>query len=76
LFSHGPNFALSVFTFGVEGFVYYSAVNSIVPQIILNLGFETNAWHISVRQASFHISAIIASIPIMCVFICNCDYRR
>ncbi|KAJ7860463.1 MFS general substrate transporter [Mycena olivaceomarginata] len=66
LFSRGPNFALSVFTFGVEGFVYYSAVNSIVPQIILNLGFETNAWDISVRQASFQISAIIASIPIMC----------
>ncbi|KAJ7308566.1 major facilitator superfamily domain-containing protein [Mycena albidolilacea] len=65
LFSRGPNFALSVFTFGVEGFVYYSAVNSIVPQIILNLGFETNAWDISVRQASFQISAIIASIPII-----------
>ncbi|KAJ7348974.1 hypothetical protein DFH08DRAFT_998271 [Mycena albidolilacea] len=56
--SRGPNFALSVFAFWVEGFVYYSTVNSIVPQIILNLGLETNAWRISVRQTSYYIAAI------------------
>ncbi|KAF7359253.1 putative HC-toxin efflux carrier TOXA [Mycena sanguinolenta] len=63
-FSRGPNFALSVFAFAVEGFIFYSAVNSIVPQIVLNLGFETNAWRISVRQLSYNIPLIIVSVPV------------
>ncbi|KAF8191430.1 major facilitator superfamily domain-containing protein [Mycena galopus ATCC 62051] len=63
-FSRGPNFALSVFAFAVEGFIFYSAVNSIVPQIVLNLGFETNAWRISVRQLSYNLLNLVASIPI------------
>ncbi|KAJ7243382.1 major facilitator superfamily domain-containing protein [Mycena haematopus] len=63
-FSRGPNFALSVFAFAVEGFIFYSAVNSIVPQIVLNLGFETNAWRISVRQLSYNILIIVTSIPV------------
>jgi hypothetical protein len=67
-FSRGPNFALSVFAFAVEGFIFYSAVNSIVPQIVLNLGFETNAWRISVRQLSYNMLIIVTSIPVTCVF--------
>ncbi|KAF7353726.1 MFS general substrate transporter [Mycena venus] len=63
-FSRGPNFALSVFAFAVEGFIFYSAVNSIVPQIVLNLGFETNAWRISVRQLSYNMLIIVTSIPV------------
>ncbi|KAJ7778632.1 major facilitator superfamily domain-containing protein [Mycena maculata] len=63
-FARGPNFGLSVFAFAVEGFVFYSAVNSIVPQIVLNLGFETNSWRISVRQLSYNILIIVTSIPV------------
>ncbi|KAF2224609.1 major facilitator superfamily domain-containing protein [Elsinoe ampelina] len=63
-FKGGPNFALSVFAFAVEGWIFYSAVNAITPQIVLRLGFETDAWRISVRQLSFNILTIFASIII------------
>ncbi|KAJ7460905.1 major facilitator superfamily domain-containing protein [Mycena galericulata] len=63
-FARGPNFGLSLFAFAVEGFVFYSAVNSVVPQIVLNLGFETNAWRISVRQLSYNMVIIVSSIPV------------
>ncbi|KAI9655278.1 MAG: hypothetical protein M1821_005425 [Bathelium mastoideum] len=51
--SKNYNFALSLFAYAAEGWMYYSAVNSVVPQIILNLGFEDSAWIISLRQLSF-----------------------
>ncbi|KAF4549665.1 HC-toxin efflux carrier TOXA-like protein 1 [Elsinoe fawcettii] len=63
-FRGSPNFALSVFAFAVEGWIFYSAVNAITPQIVLRLGFETDAWRISVRQLSFNILTIATSIPI------------
>jgi hypothetical protein len=63
-FKGSPNFALSVFAFGVEGWLFYSAVNSVTPQIVLNLGFENNAWSISIRQLSFNLVALSASVPI------------
>ncbi|KAJ7494520.1 hypothetical protein B0H11DRAFT_2005057 [Mycena galericulata] len=63
-FARGPNFGLSLFAFAVEGFVYYSAVNSVVPQIVLNLGFETNTWRISVRQLSYVLVITFSSIPV------------
>ncbi|KAM5349777.1 hypothetical protein ACJ41O_006282 [Fusarium nematophilum] len=64
-FRQNANFALSVFAFGVEGWVFYSAVNAIVPQIILNLGFETDPWRISVRVLGFTLVNLGLSIPIM-----------
>jgi MFS family permease len=63
-FKGSPNFALSVFAFGVEGWLFYSAVNSITPQIVLNLGWENNAWDISIRQLSYQLPALFFSIPI------------
>lgn len=63
-FKGSPNFALSVFAFAVEGWLFYSAVNSVTPQIILNLGFETNAWKISIRQLSYNLVTLFTSIPI------------
>ena len=45
--------------------IYYSAVNSVVPQIILNLGFESNAWIISIRQLSFNLPIILIPIPVV-----------
>lgn len=45
--------------------VYYSAVNAITPQLVLNLGFENNSWDIGVRQMSFQVTVIVASLPII-----------
>ncbi|EXJ87408.1 hypothetical protein A1O3_04368 [Capronia epimyces CBS 606.96] len=63
-FKGSPNFALSVFAFAVEGWLFYSAVNSVTPQIVLNLGFQTNAWDISIRQLSYNLVTLFASIPL------------
>jgi len=63
-FKGSPNFALSVFAFAVEGWLFYSAVNSVTPQIVLNLGFNTNSWGISIRQLAYSMTSLVASIPI------------
>ncbi|KAI1800430.1 MFS general substrate transporter [Daldinia bambusicola] len=63
-FRKNANFVYSVFAFAVEGWIFYSAVNSVVPQIVLNLGFESNAWRISVRQLSYQLPVLFASVPI------------
>ncbi|KAI1463464.1 MFS general substrate transporter [Daldinia caldariorum] len=63
-FRKNTNFVYSVFAFAVEGWIFYSAVNSVVPQIALNLGFESNAWRISVRQLSYQLPVLFASVPI------------
>ncbi|KAH6661737.1 major facilitator superfamily domain-containing protein [Halenospora varia] len=63
-FKGSPNFALSVFAFAVEGWIFFSAVNSVTTQIVLNLGFETSAWKISIRQLSFNLVNIFACLPI------------
>ncbi|KAK7931103.1 hypothetical protein PG985_001815 [Apiospora marii] len=64
-FRQNANFALSVFAFSVEGWIFYSAVNSVVPQIVLNLGFADDAWRISVRQLSYQLVTLVASVPIV-----------
>lgn len=51
-----------MFAFAVEGWVFYSAVNSVVPQIVLNLGFEANSWDIAVRQLSFQLPLMGCSV--------------
>ncbi|KAF2734223.1 MFS general substrate transporter [Polyplosphaeria fusca] len=63
-FAGDSNFLLSTFAFGVEGWIFYSAVNSVTPQIILNLGFEDNAWDIAIRQLSYQITTLFVSLPI------------
>ncbi|KAK5729170.1 hypothetical protein LTR15_002312 [Elasticomyces elasticus] len=63
-FKGSPNFALSCFAFAVEGWIFYSAVNSVTPQIVLNLGFESTSWNISIRQLAYNLTTLFASIPI------------
>ncbi|KAI1246824.1 hypothetical protein MGN70_010707 [Eutypa lata] len=63
-FHRNANFAYSVFAFAVEGWIFYSAVNSVVPQVVLNLGFETDAWSISVRQLSYQLLVLATSVPV------------
>jgi len=64
-FKGSPNFALSVFAFSVEGWIFFSAVNSVTTQVVLNLGFEDTAWKISIRQLSFNLFNLFASVPIV-----------
>ena len=61
-FKNNANFALSTFAFAVEGWIFYSAVNSYVPQIVLQLGFENNSWDISVRQLSFQCTILVCPL--------------
>ncbi|KAI8943356.1 hypothetical protein NX059_001373 [Plenodomus lindquistii] len=63
-FSTGPNFWLSTFAFAIEGWIYYSAINSVIPQLILNIGLEDDAWTIAIRQLSYKIASIITSIVV------------
>ena len=63
-FRSNANFALADFAFAVEGWIFYSAVNSIVPQVVLNLGFENTSWRISVRQLSFQCVIFFAPLII------------
>jgi hypothetical protein len=61
-FQGSPNFGLSVFAFAVEGWLFYSAVNSVIPQIILYLGFETDSLIISVRGLACSGTAAVFSV--------------
>ncbi|KAH8900627.1 MFS general substrate transporter [Thozetella sp. PMI_491] len=63
-FHRNANFAISNFAIAVEGWIFYSAVNSVVPQIVLNLGFEDNSWDISIRQLSFQCVIFFAPLAI------------
>lgn len=63
-FQRNANFGLSVFAFAVEGWIFYSAVNSVVPQIVLNLGFDTDSWSIAIRQQSYGCVSLLATVPI------------
>ncbi len=74
-FKNGHNFSLATFAFGVEGWIFYSAVNSIGPQMALNLGWENNSWRISLRQLAFNCTTIAASVPIVYVFMYFRSYQ-
>ncbi|KAF2181658.1 MFS general substrate transporter [Zopfia rhizophila CBS 207.26] len=63
-FQYGPNFPIGVLGFTVEGWIFYSAVNSITPQQVLNLGFEPNAWRISIRTLAYAFPSLAMSIAI------------
>jgi hypothetical protein len=62
-FRSNANFALSDFAFAVEGWIFYSAVNSVVPQIVLHLGWESTPLRISIRQLSFQM--VIFLMPLI-----------
>ncbi|KAK3991243.1 major facilitator superfamily domain-containing protein [Cladorrhinum sp. PSN332] len=63
-FHRDANFALSVFAFAVEGWIFYSAINSITPQLVLNMGYETDSWRISVRQLTFSLTNLLFSLVV------------
>ncbi|KAH8901812.1 MFS general substrate transporter [Coniochaeta sp. PMI_546] len=63
-FKSNLNFAIANFAFAVEGWIFYSAVNSVVPLIVLNLGFADNSWAISIRQLSYQCVILILPLVI------------
>ncbi|KAI0017845.1 major facilitator superfamily domain-containing protein [Xylariomycetidae sp. FL0641] len=64
-FRANANFGLAVFAFAVEGWIFYSAVNAVVPQLVLHLGFEADdAWRIAVRQLTYQLPVLVASVPV------------
>ena len=64
-FRRNFNFALSIFAFAVEGWVFYSAVNTITPALVLQMGFESNSWRIAMRQLSFTFPSLFFSVPLL-----------
>ena len=55
-FKGSPNFALSISAFAVEGWLFYGAVNSVTPQIVLDLGLRTSPGnlHLATRIQPSH----------------------
>ncbi|KAJ9640136.1 hypothetical protein H2204_003361 [Knufia peltigerae] len=64
-FQGGRNFPLALFAVLVEGWIYYSAINTIMNQMTLYLGWETDALIIGVRQLAYSGPTIIASIVVI-----------
>jgi hypothetical protein len=65
-FKGSPNFALACFAFAVEGWIFFSAVNSYTPRIVLNLGFAETSWLIGLRQQAYNVTTITGSIVVTC----------
>ena len=64
-FKSGPNFPLALFACAVEGWMYYSAVNTILNQMQLYLDWETNSLLIGVRQLCYSGPTLLASVLII-----------
>ncbi|KAH9214781.1 major facilitator superfamily domain-containing protein [Leptodontidium sp. 2 PMI_412] len=60
-FEDGPNLGLSVFAFAIEGWIFFSAVNNVIPLIVLNLGWETRAWDISIRGIPISLATLFSA---------------
>lgn len=58
------NVVMTLNAYNHARWIFYSAVNSVTPQIILNLGFESNAWDIAVRQLSYNIPSLLFSLVV------------
>jgi hypothetical protein len=57
------NFALAVVAFGIEGYVFF-ALTTMIPQLMLNLGFAVNSWDIAMRQLTFGLTNLVVCVPV------------
>lgn len=64
-FESGRNFALALFATFVEGWMYYSAVNTIMNQMTFYMDWETNAFIIGVRQLAYSGPTLVASLVVI-----------
>jgi hypothetical protein len=60
-FKKSPNFALAILIMAIEGWMFFGAVNTFIPQITLHLGFASSSWIISLRQLSISVTAVVVS---------------
>ncbi|KAF2183900.1 MFS general substrate transporter [Zopfia rhizophila CBS 207.26] len=65
LFARGRNFLMAMIAMVMEGWIFYGAFNNIIPQVILNLGFESTGLAIAVRQLSGNIPSLASALIIM-----------
>ncbi|KAG4279581.1 hypothetical protein FPRO04_13585 [Fusarium proliferatum] len=65
LFEHGPNFTLSFVGITIEGWIFYGAVTNIIPTEMVNLGFASTPWDVSLRQIINTISALLMSLAVI-----------
>ncbi|KAL5118065.1 hypothetical protein ACEQ8H_004052 [Pleosporales sp. CAS-2024a] len=63
-FKGSPNFALACFAFAIEGWLFFGAVNSYTPQIVLNLGFASTSWMIGLRQQAYNATTLFGSMAV------------
>lgn len=64
-FKSGLNFPLALFACAVEGWMYYSAVNTILNQMQLYLDWETDSLLIGVRQIAYSGPTLVASAVVI-----------
>lgn len=64
-FQPGRNFPLALLATAVEGWMYYSAVNTIINQMQLYLDWETDSFLIGVRQLAYSGPTLLASVVII-----------
>lgn len=64
-FQSGRNFPLSVFASAVEGWMYYSAVNTITNQMIFYLEWDTDPLQISIRQLAYFFPTVFTSLLVI-----------
>lgn len=64
-FQSGRNFPLALFATLVEGWMYYSAVNTISNQMTFYLDWETDAFIIGVRQLAYSGPTLLASLVVI-----------
>lgn len=65
LFKGSPNFVLALLAFTLEGWVFYSAINSVLPAVFINLGFEKSAWGVAVRQMASSLPTLFYAAVVM-----------
>ncbi|KAL1642260.1 hypothetical protein SLS58_005600 [Diplodia intermedia] len=63
---YGPNFALALTAFSIEGYLFYSAVTSLTPQLILHLGWASaSPWQIATQHQLYYLLPVFFfSIPV------------
>ncbi|KAF2117940.1 major facilitator superfamily domain-containing protein [Lophiotrema nucula] len=64
-FQAGRNFPLSLFALAVEGWMYFSAVNTVTTQMTFYLEWDTDPLRISIRQLAYFGPTVFTSLVVM-----------
>ncbi|KAF2036732.1 MFS general substrate transporter [Setomelanomma holmii] len=64
-FQSGRKFPLSVFMVFVEGWIYFSAVNTITTQMTFYLAWDSDSLRISIRQLAYFFPTVFTSLVVI-----------